>query len=205
MAVPVVAESVGTTADAASALKLLLEGNRRYASGKLRHPHQTSALRHQLAKGQQPFAAVLSCADSRVPPELIFDEGLGDIFTVRVAGNIVDDAVTGSLEYAAEHLNVPLIVVLGHTNCGAVDAAIKGGDGHHSHIDALVNAIKPAVAQASHEPGSLIDNAVRDNVQNAVKQLRSSEPILSDMEKAGKLRIVGAVYDLNKGTVEYLK
>jgi carbonic anhydrase len=183
---------------------MLTRGNKRYVANKAIHPHQSARLRHRLAHGQHPFAAILSCADSRVPPELVFDEGLGDLFVVRVAGNIVDDAVTGSLEYAAEHLHVPLIVVLGHTHCGAVEATIKGGNGHHSHIDALVKAIKPAVEQAAHEPGPLSFNAVRDNVQLAVKQLRESEPILNELEKAGTLKIVGAIYDLDKGTVQYL-
>lgn len=206
LAWPGLAESDKHSPDPASALSMLARGNQRYVAGKPAHPHQSSVLRHQLsAKGQHPFAAILSCADSRVPPELIFDEGLGDLFVVRVAGNIVDDAVIGSMEYAAEHLHVPLIVVLGHTQCGAVEATIQGGTGHHSHIDALVNAIKPAVEQASHEAGSLHYNAVRDNVLLAVKQLRESEPILSALEKQGKLKIVGAIYDIDKGAVTFLK
>jgi carbonic anhydrase len=206
LVLPVLAESAKHSPDPSSSLAILTRGNQRYASNRVTHPHQSKVLRHQLStNGQHPFAAILSCADSRVPPELIFDEGLGDLFVVRVAGNIVDDAVTGSLEYAAEHLHVPLIVVLGHTQCGAVDATIKGGDGHHSHIDTLVNAIKPAVEQASHEEGVLAVNAVRDNVQIAVKQLKESEPILHELEKAGKLKIVGAIYDIDKGTVNYLK
>jgi carbonic anhydrase len=206
LAWPLLAESVQHSQDATSALQTLARGNQRYAADKARHPHQSRSLRHQLStKGQHPFAAVLACADSRVAPELIFDEGLGDLFVVRVAGNIVDDAVTGSLEYAVEHLHVPLIVVLGHTQCGAVEATIKGGDGHHSHIDSLVNAIKPAVEQASHEQGSLLFNAVRDNVQIAVKNLRESEPFLRELDKSGKLKIVGAIYDIDKGTVSYLK
>ena len=190
--------------DPASALKLLTTGNRRYVSGKAVHPHQTSTLRHTLAKEQHPFAAVLSCSDSRVPPELIFDEGLGDLFVVRVAGNIVDDAVEGSLEYAVEHLHVPLIVVLGHSGCGAVKATIDGGE-PNTHIDALVKAIKPAVDQASHEKGVLLANAVRDNVKLAVKHLTESQPILQKLQAEGKVKIIGAVYDLDKGVVEYLQ
>ena len=139
-----------------------------------------------------------------MPPELVFDQGLGDLFTVRVAGNIVDDAVLGSLEYAAEHLHVPVIIVLGHTGCGAVQATIDGGE-PNTHIQSLVKAIRPAVEQATHEPGVLMDNAVRDNVQLAVKQLRESNPILATMVLQGKLQIKGAVYHLDTGVVEFLK
>jgi carbonic anhydrase len=189
----------------AAALELLIKGNRRYVADKPLHPHQNRRLRHDLVvKGQHPFATVLSCSDSRVPPELIFDEGLGDLFVIRVAGNVVDDAITGSIEYAAEHLHVPLVVVLGHSNCGAVDATIHGGE-PNTHIDALVKAIKPAVDQARTEPGPLLVNAVRDNVKLVVQQLRDSQPILGRLHATGKIKIIGAVYDLDKGTVEYLK
>ena len=152
---------------------------------------------------QHPVAAILSCADSRVPPELVFDQGLGDLFTVRVAGNVVDDAIIGSLEYAAEHLGVPVIIVLGHSGCGAVKATIDGGE-PNTHIQTLVKAIQPAVDQASHEPGPLMDNAVRDNVLLAVKQLTESKPILAEMVRTGKILIKGAVYHLETGAVEYL-
>ena len=185
-------------------IKTLKAGNRRYAEDRPLHPHQNRRTRKELCKGQHPIAAVLSCADSRVPPELVFDEGLGDLFVVRVAGNVVDDAIEGSLEYAAEHLHVPVIVVLGHSNCGAVQATIKGGEAH-SQIDALVKAIKPAVEQATHEKGDLLVNAVRDNVELAVRQLRNSRPVLAELQKAGKLLVVGAVYDLDTGRVEYLQ
>jgi carbonic anhydrase len=153
---------------------------------------------------QHPVAAILSCADSRVPPELVFDQGLGDLFTVRVAGNVVDDAIIGSLEYAAEHLGIPVIIVLGHSGCGAVKATIDGGE-PNTHIQALVKAIQPAVDQAYREPGPLMDNAIRDNVLLAVKQLNESKPILAEMVRAGKLQIKGAVYHLDSGVVEYLK
>jgi carbonic anhydrase len=187
-----------------SALKTLQAGNQRYVSHKLVHPHQTRWLRHRLVSGQHPVAAVLSCADSRVPPELVFDQGLGDLFTVRVAGNVVDDAILGSLEYAAEHLHVPVILVLGHTGCGAVQATIDGGE-PNTHIEAFVKSIRPAVEQASHETGVLMDNAVRDNVQMAVKQLQQSNPILALMVGQGKLQIRGAIYNLDTGVVTFLK
>jgi carbonic anhydrase len=192
------------TATPTSALKALSRGNYRYTHLKQAHPHQTARTRHRLVNEQHPVAAVLSCADSRVPPELVFDQGLGDIFAVRVAGNVVDDAITGSLEYAVEHLHVPVIVVLGHTNCGAVKATIDGGE-PNTHIEALVRAIRPAVEQATHEKGVLMENAVRDNVRLAVKQLHDAPPILSKLAAEGKLVIVGAVYHLDSGVVEYLK
>jgi len=205
MAVSVFAETERSTGPSpAVALDMLMKGNGRYAHAKLLHPHQDSKTRHIVAKAQHPFAAVLSCADSRVPPEVVFDEGMGDLFVVRVAGNVVDDAVLGSLEYAAEHLHVPVIVVLGHTRCGAVDATIKGGE-PNTHIETLAKAIRPAVEVASHEPGDLLTNSVRENVIMAVKQLAESKPLLQKMIAEGHLKIVGAIYDLDKGSIEYLK
>jgi carbonic anhydrase len=129
------------------ALQELMNGNKRYVAAELAHPNQTAARRAEVAKGQDPFAIIVGCSDSRVPPEIIFDQGLGDLFVTRVAGNIVDDVVLGSIEYAAEHLGVPLIVVLGHKRCGAVEAAAKGGDAP-VHIRSLVEAIKPAIKKA---------------------------------------------------------
>jgi carbonic anhydrase len=190
------------TAD--QALSKLMIGNRRYVTNHMQHPHQTRAARQALSKEQHPFATVLSCADSRVPPEIVFDEGLGDLFVVRVAGNISDDAILGSLEYAAEHLHVPLIVVLGHTRCGAVTAAVQGLS-EHNHVDALVKAIQPAVAQAAKEPGDKLTNAIRDNVMLVVRQLQSSHPVLAEMQAAGRIKIVGAIYNLETGRVDFLK
>ncbi|HYP09751.1 MAG TPA: carbonic anhydrase [Bryobacteraceae bacterium] len=187
-----------------SVLKTLHAGNQRYVHHKIVHPHQSRLLRQRLVAGQHPVAAILSCADSRVPPELVFDQGLGDLFTVRVAGNVVDDAILGSLEYAVEHLHVPVILVLGHIGCGAVQATIAGGE-PNTHIDSLVKAIRPAVEQASHEAGVLMDNAVRDNVQLAVKQLQDANPILAMMSAQGKIQIKGAVYHMDTGVVEFLK
>jgi carbonic anhydrase len=204
VAMPVVSAADTHPVDSDSALQTLSSGNHRYVTNHASHPHQNQSLRRHLVDGQQPVAAILSCADSRVPPELVFDQGLGDLFTVRVAGNVVDDAITGSLEYAAEHLHVPVIIVLGHSNCGAVKATIDGGE-PYTHIESLVQAIRPAVEQASHEKGLLIDNAVRDNVRFAVKQLRESGPILSKLIGEGKLHVVGAVYHMDTGAVEYLK
>ncbi len=186
-----------------ASLRKLTQGNSRYRSNHLLHPHQTGVFRARLVAGQHPFACVLSCADSRVPPEIVFDEGLGDLFVVRVAGNIVDDAVTGSLEYAVEHLGVPLVVVMGHTGCGAVKAALAGGE-PDTHIQALVKAILPAVEQASHQPGDRELNTTRANVLLAVHELETAKPILSKLVHEGKIQILGAVYHLDTGAVELL-
>ena len=134
----------------------------------------------------------------RVPPEIVFDQGLGDIFDVRVAGNVAGNNEVASLEYAAEHIHVPLIVVMGHTHCGAVSAALEGGT-LPGKLPELVAALRPAVDQSAHEPGDRLDNAVRDNVVLVVQQLRAAKPVLSELVAAGKLRIVGAVYSLETG------
>jgi carbonic anhydrase len=189
---------------AEQALSKLMIGNRRYSTNHMSHPHQSREHRMVVSKAQHPFATVLSCADSRVTPEIVFDEGLGDLFVVRVAGNVIDDMIVGSLEYAAEHLGVPLIVVLGHTRCGAVTAAASGGQ-ERNHVDALLRAIQPAVAQASKEPGDRVANAIRDNVQLVVRQLRQSRPVLAELQMKGRLKVVGAIYNLETGIVEFLK
>jgi len=178
----------------------LLDGNRRYADGKPSHPNQTLERRKQVTKGQHPFAVVLSCSDSRVPPEIIFDQGLGDLFVVRVAGNIVDDAGLGSIEYAVEHLHASLIVVLGHERCGAVEAAVKGGEAP-GRIKSLVEAIRPAVEEAKGEPGDLAENAMRANVKRVVHHLKTSKPILKQFVHKGTLTVVGARYGLDDGQV----
>lgn len=189
------------TAD--SVLAELKAGNRRHAAYGYRHPHETLDRRRQLVSGQHPHAEVLSCSDSRVPPEIVFDQGLGDLFIVRVAGNVATDAELGSLEYGAEHLHVPLIVVLGHESCGAVTAAVQGGP-PEGHIATLVNLIKPAVEKTSDLPGDPVANAVRMNVELVVRQLRSSTPILSELVAHGKVKVVGAVYSIETGSVTWL-
>ena len=185
------------------ALGRLLEGNKRYVNSQLQHPHQSADRRHELEKTQHPFACILACADSRVPPEIVFDEGLGDLFVVRVAGNVADDAVTGSIEYAVEHLGTPIVVVMGHQSCGAIEATIGGGE-PKTHIQNLVEAIAPAVALARKETGDLVANAVRVNVQLVVKQLQQSKPILAGRVGTGGIRVVGAVYQFNSGEVTWL-
>lgn len=181
----------------------LIDGNKRYVDAKLSHPNQTAQRRTEVTKRQQPFASVVSCSDSRVPPEIIFDQGLGDLFIIRLAGNILDDAALGSLEYAVEHLGVKYIMVLGHERCGAVDATVKGGEAP-GHISSLVKAIQPAVDKVKNQPGDVLDNAVRANVSMVVQQLKSSGPILEELAKKGVLTIDGARYDLDDGKVTIL-
>lgn len=188
---------------AASALAELRAGNAHHVAQKYLHPHETAERRRQLASGQHPHAEVLSCSDSRVPPELVFDQGLGDLFIVRVAGNVASDAELGSLEYGAEHLHIPLLVVLGHQHCGAVTAAVEGGEAE-GHIGALVSMLRPAVEKTRGLPGDAVENAVRANVEMVVKQLRGSTPVLAGLVSKGELRVVGAVYSLDTGEVTWL-
>ena len=182
------------------ALNKLIAGNKRYQEGNLEHPHQTLKRRGDLASGQEPFACVLSCADSRVPPEIIFDQGLGDLFVLRVAGNVVNDMILGSLEYAVEHLGAPLIVVLGHKRCGAVSATVQGGTAP-GKIGSLVQAIQPAVDTVKGQSGDPVDNAAKENIKRGVEQLKAAAPILSEKVNAGQLQIAGAFYDLDTGEV----
>lgn len=186
------------------ALGILMAGNQRFVKGKSVHPHSSPNYRVSQAKDQHPLAVIVSCADSRVPPEMLFDEGIGDLFVSRVAGNVVDDAVLGSVEYAVEHLHVPLVMVLGHERCGAVSAAVAGGH-PHGHVDYLVKAIQPAVTRAKSRPGDPLDNAVRANVINTVETLKTSQPVLSTLVSRRKVRVVGARYDLDSGNVDLVE
>jgi carbonic anhydrase len=190
--------------DADRAVQELHAGNVRHAGGWPTQPHQTRERRLEIASVQRPFAAVLGCSDSRVPPEIVFDQGLGDLFVVRTAGHVVDHVVLASLEYAVEHLKVPLIVVLGHTRCGAVEAAIEGGE-HPGHLGRLVEAIRPAVEAAEDERAHLLDRAVRENVIRVVAELEASRPVLAYLVQEETVSIVGAVYALETGRVEFLK
>jgi carbonic anhydrase len=197
-----------TVTNPAEAVARLEAGATRFASGGPRRPDQSVDYRTTLAAGQHPFAAILSCADSRVPPEIVFDQGLGDLFVVRTAGQVVDHAVLGSIQYGVAELKIPLIVVLGHEKCGAVKATIeateKKSPAGGTDIDALVAAIRPAVVEeAEDEPADLVDAVVRRNVANVAADL-AKKPILGAAVAAGSLRIIGARYDLDEGTVEFL-
>jgi len=188
---------------AADVLAELKAGNEHHATKHYQHPHQTAARQRELTTTQHPHATILSCADSRVAPEIVFDQGLGDLFDVRVAGNIAGDAEIASIEYAADHLGVPVLVVLGHQRCGAVTAAAEPGEAP-GHLPVLIAAIRPAVEQARGMPGDTIDNAVRINVENVVRQLTGSQPVLAGLTAAGRLQVVGAVYSLDTGKIEWL-
>lgn len=200
----------GTGIGPDQALQRLMDGNRRFVGNQMTLPKTSDgAAREKLVKGQSPYAIILSCSDSRVPPELVFDQGLGEIFVVRVAGNVPDPIVLGSIEYGAEHLNVPLVVVLGHKRCGAVTAAVEAGGSPEGNIGAIVREIAPAVAQARKEAGGkekaeLVETAIVDNVKRVAADLPARSAVLGELVKEGKIRIVAAEYDLATGKVALL-
>jgi carbonic anhydrase len=216
----------------AEALSRLKEGNNRFIAGNVQHPHETSderayiakysyenpdaislgmtseqaaKRRGELTKSQHPFAIILSCSDSRVPPELVFDEGLGDLFIVRVAGNVLNNEGLGSIEYGVDVLGARLILVLGHQSCGAVDAAMKtvAAKGKApGHIQSLVTAIKPVVDAT---PKADLDTMIKANVKHVVDGLRSSKPILKAKVDSGDVQVVGGYYTLDTGAVTFLE
>jgi carbonic anhydrase len=194
--------------DPDQALTRLKDGNARFVAGSVNHPDQTMDRRTALAAGQHPFALILSCVDSRVPPELVFDQGLGDLFVSRTAGQVVDHAVRGSIEYGVLELKIPLLVVLGHEKCGAVKATVEALEKKSAplgnDIDALVAGIRAAAEKAENEHAAdPVDAAVRYNVANIVADL-GKDATLAGAVTAGSLRIVGARYDLDAGAVEFL-
>jgi len=187
-----------------SALSKLMDGNARFAAGRLEHPNRSEERRELISAGQHPIAVVLSCSDSRVPPEIVFDAGLGELFVVRVAGNTADQAAVGSVEYAVEHLGARLVMVLGHEQCGAVKAAVDSVESASEpagHLPAVVDPIKPAVEKVLGQGGDVLGRAVHENVKEVVERLRTSEPILAHEVHEAHLKIVGAVYDLKTGKV----
>jgi carbonic anhydrase len=187
-----------------SALERLMKGNDRYVEGVTKR-YDFSRERKALSKGQNPFAAVLSCADSRIAPEYCFDAARGDVFVCRVAGNFASDDITASLEYAVQVLNTPLIIVLGHDACGAVDATIKSIRDQTTlpgHLPSLVSAISPAVEAVRDTPGDLLENAIRRNVMLNVEKLSGVPPILKSFVDDKKIRVVGGIYRIKSGRVE---
>lgn len=187
-----------------AALDRLMKGNTRYIDGVSRR-HDFKHEREALAGGQNPFAGILSCADSRIAPEYAFDSGRGDLFVCRVAGNFANDESIASLEYAVAVLNVPLFMVLGHGSCGAVDATIKSlkdGTTLPGHLPSLVDALAPAVKASQGKPGDLLANATRQNVIDNVAKLKAATPILNAAVDQGKLKVVGGIYRLEDGKVE---
>ncbi|MBD2335405.1 carbonic anhydrase [Calothrix sp. FACHB-156] len=182
-----------------AALKELLDGNNRFVKAKKRYPNQSLKRLQEVAKGQKPFASILGCADSRVPSELVFDQGLGDLFVCRVAGNIAPPEEIGSLEFGSLVLGAKVIMVLGHERCGAVDATIKGAS-VPGQIGSLLEAIKPGVEKAKGQPGDPLENACKANILVQVEKLKAS-PVLAGLIKEEKLKIVGGYYDLDTGKV----
>lgn len=189
-----------------AALKRLTEGNGRYASNNMQEK-DFSVDRAKRATAQYPFAAILSCADSRVAPELIFDQGPGELFIVRVAGNVANNDAIASLEYAVAVLNVPLIMVLGHSACGAVDAAIKVAAGQLTlpgHLPGLIAQITPAVKAATKRGGNTLDNAIEENVRLGARKITAATPVLSKAAQSKKIAVVGGVYDIASGTIKMI-
>lgn len=184
-------------------LKKLFDGNKRSIAGNKQNPRQDARRRKEVSKGQKPFAVIVGCSDSRIPPELIFDQGLGDLFVVRLAGNIVDALALGSIEYAVEHLGTKLVMVLGHGNCGAVTAATQSTEAP-GHVGGIMKAIQPAIKKARKLQGDLVDNAVRINVTLVVNKIKSSKPIMAEMIEKGNVEVIGAYYNIKTGAVELL-
>ena len=178
----------------------LIEGNQRYTQGTLKHPNRYQESRSLTVTTQEPFAIILGCSDSRVPPEILFDQGIGDLFTVRVAGNVAGPIELASIEYAALYLGSSVLLVLGHKNCGAVKAVL---DGNTQDIEPIAQLINPAVKKAQSEPGSTLENAIKDNVDHVVNQLKDV-PLIKDLIQKKKLIVAGGYYDLATGKVEIL-
>ena len=198
---------------APEALQQLQAGNQRFAAGEVTHSGSWSGRRTQLLDGQEPFAIIVGCSDSRVPAELIFDQGLGDLFVIRVAGNIVQPSQIGSVEFAATKFGTRLVVVLGHSGCGAVEVTVQqlqtAGDSRSPNLRSIVEFIRPSVESLMNEglaekPDLLVERAVRANIRAATARLRHGSPIIETLERDDDLQIVGAEYSLETGLVEFL-
>ena len=183
----------------AQAVQMLMDGNQRFVKGKRENPHQNMSRLTEVAQVQKPFACILSCADSRVPSEIIFDQGFGDLFVCRVAGNIATPEEIGSLEFGTLVLGSKVLMVMGHERCGAVSATIKGAQ-VPGQIATLIDAIKPAIEKSKNQPGDKLENAIKSNVLYQIGKLKAS-PVISQLIKEEKLKIVGGYYDLDTGAV----
>jgi carbonic anhydrase len=182
-----------------AALQKLIDGNKRFVERRRQNPNQTLARVTEVAQTQKPYAAILGCADSRFPSEIIFDVGIGDIFVCRVAGNVATPEEKGSLEFGTLVLGAKVLMVVGHERCGAVKAAIEGGE-LPGQIGSLTAAIKPAVERSKNQAGDKVENAVKENVRLQIENLKKS-PVISDLIQQGKLKVVGGYYDLDTGAV----
>jgi carbonic anhydrase len=209
LAAPALAATAASGISADEALRLLKEGNARYVEGKPQHPHQDRARRALTAsQGQHPLAAILACSDSRAPAEIIFDQGIGDIFVIRVAGNVAATDEVGSIEYAVDQRGAPLVLVLGHTHCGLVGAVLEGVK-LPPNIASLAEPVKPAVdkAREAHRGAAkdvLLQAAITANVWQAVDDMLRLSPVIREKVKEGQVRVVGALYDLDSGQVQWL-
>ena len=181
------------------ALQKLMDGNKRFVENKRQYPNQNMMRVTEVAQTQKPFACILGCGDSRFPAELLFDQGIGDLFVCRVAGNVVTPEEKGSLEFGTLVLGALLVFVIGHENCGAVKAAIQGGE-LPGQIGSLTQAIKPAVETSKNQPGDKVENAVKENVRLQIENLKKS-PVITQLIQEGKLNVVGGYYDLDTGAV----
>lgn len=199
------AHAAATSASPDAVWADLMAGNQRFVAGKPR-AHALLPLRKKLASGQNPNVIILSCSDSRVSPELVFDQSLGDLFVVRTAGNVADPVALGSIEYAVDHIHSPVLVVLGHQKCGAVSAACSGGKMPSENLEAIMNKIGPAVTQAkTYAKGDdLLDAAIKENIEQSAKDLQANSEIIRNAVQSGKLKIFEAEYSLDTGAVTRL-
>jgi carbonic anhydrase len=196
-----IAKEPAASVDADAALAKLKEGNLRFSTSEASQGKPTAARRAETAQAQHPFAIIVGCADSRTSPELVFDQNLGDLFVVRTAGNLIDDHALGSIEYAVAHLGARLIVVLGHTGCGAVKAALES-DHASGHVESLVRDIQPAVKAAKGTSGDVLSAAITENARQVAAQIKA-KAALGDLAK--EVRTVFAIYDLDTGKIEWAK
>lgn len=196
----------GSTGD--EALQKLMDGNKRFVESNLIKKDIGDTKRKELLKGQKPFAIVVTCSDSRVPPELLFDQGLGDIFVIRVAGNVVAPIELGSIEYGAEHLNAPLLFILGHSKCGAVTATVDAKGEPEGNIGAILKKIMPAAEKAKKKGGTkeeIVETAIKENVKDVYNDVMKKSSIVKHLVQEGKLKIVGGEYMLSTGKVEMIE
>ena len=198
--------SATPTVPADQGLQMLIEGNKRFVAGNLTSLSNLTQDRNEVATGQSPFAVVVCCSDSRVPPEIVFDQTLGQLFVVRTAGQVIDEAARGSIIYGVDYLKAPLLLVLGHSGCGAVEAALAAIQGNPipGYAYRFAEGIGPAVQSVLDEPGDQLDNAVRANIAMGVEQLRTAEPDLAAAVGSGQLTVAGGYYDLASGEVTIL-
>lgn len=184
-------------------VKRLLAGNRRYAARQPLYPNLTLARRQALAAVQHPFATILTCADSRIAPELVFDRGMGDLFVVRIAGNIITEHVLATVEFSVQVVHVPLVMVMGHTNCGAIISTLAGGE-LPGHLPQVGDLLQMAITQAREQPGDLLLNTIHSNARLGAAQLLERSPLLAEHAQQGRLRVLAACYDMASGLVELL-